>query len=153
MQRKNYTKKNIFPDGSKLRVGIVVSKFNNDITESMLSGALETLNACKAKKSNIKVLRVPGSFEVPYGCMKLLKTKKYDAIVALGCIIKGETDHDKYIAAAVSQGIMDVMLRYEKPVGFGIITVNNIQQAKVRSTGETNKGKEAAIAAVGMALA
>ncbi len=153
MQRKNYDKKEILPDGSKLRVGVVVSEFNADITESMLKGALETLAETGVKKSNIAVMRVPGSFEVPYGCLKLLKAKKPDAIVALGCIIKGETDHDKYIASAVSQGIMDITLSYGIPVAFGIITTNNLKQAKIRSTGKTNKGREAAIAALKMVLA
>lgn len=153
MQRKNYDKKEILPDGSKLRVGVVVSEFNADITESMLKGALETLAETGVKKSNIAVMRVPGSFEVPYGCLKLLKAKKPDAIVALGCIIKGETDHDKYIASAVSQGIMDITLNYGIPVAFGIITTNNLKQAKIRSTGKTNKGREAAIAALKMVLA
>lgn len=153
MQRKNYDKKEILPDGSKLRVGVVVSEFNEYITEGMLKGALETLAEAGVKKSNIAVMRVHGSFEVPYGCLKLLKSKKPDAIVALGCIIKGETDHDKYIASAVSQGIMDIMLNHNVPVAFGIITTNNLKQAKVRSTGKTNKGKEAAIAALKMVLA
>ncbi len=153
MQRKNYDKKEILPGGSKLRVGVVVSEFNADITESMLEGALETLAEAGVKKSNIAVMRVPGSFEVPYGCLKLLKSKKPDAIVALGCIIKGETDHDKYIASAVSQGIMDIMLEHNVPVAFGIITTNDLRQAKVRSTGKTNKGREAAIAALKMVLA
>lgn len=152
MQRKNYTKKTSFPDGSRLRVGIVVSGFNKDITEPMLEGALRTLATCKVKKNNVQVVRVPGSFEIPFGCLTLLKKKKYHALIALGCVIKGETDHDIYIATAASRGIMNLSLEYGVPISFGIITTNNLAQAKVRSTGETNKGKEAALTAVTMAL-
>jgi 6,7-dimethyl-8-ribityllumazine synthase len=152
MQRKNYNKKIILPDGSKLRIGIVVSEFNKDITENMLTGALSVLDGAKVKKANVNILRVPGSFEIPYGCLKLIKSKKPNAIIALGCIIKGETTHDQYIASAAANGIMDVMLKSKVPIAFGIITTNNLKQAEVRSTGKTNKGREAAITALEMAL-
>lgn len=151
MQRKNYTKKTVLPDGSGLKIGIVVSEFHKDITGRLLDGALETLNACNVKKKNIYILRVPGSFEIPFGCLSLLKGKKYDAIIALGCIIKGETSHDVYIASAVSQGIMNLSLKYQKPISFGVVTADNLAQATARSTGETNRGKDAALAAVSMA--
>lgn len=152
MTVKNSAKKIILPDCSRLRVGIVVSEYHENIMARMFDGALEALEGAKVKKSNIVAMRVPGSFEIPYGCAKLLKKKKYDAIVALGCIIKGETSHDQYIASAVSQGIMELMLRYGVPIGFGVITANNLSQAKVRSAGNSNKGREAAIAALKMAL-
>ncbi len=152
VQRKNYAKKNRFPDGSRLTIGIVVAEFNKDITDRMLGGALETLAACKVKEGNIKILHVPGSFEIPFGCLTLLKKKQYDALIALGCIIKGETDHDVYIASAVSRGIMDLSLAHHLPIIFGVITTNNLAQARVRSTGDTNKGNEAAHTAVTMAL-
>lgn len=152
MQRKNYTKRIAFPNGSRLRIGVVVSDFNKDITDSMLLGALETLEACKVKKSNIRVIHVPGSFEIPFSCLTLLKTKKYDAVVALGCVIKGETPHDVYLASAASQGIMNLSLQYGVPISFGVITTLNLAQAKVRSRGEANKGKEAALTAVSMAF-
>ena len=152
MQREHYEKTPVARDASALKVGVVVSQFNSDITEGMLEGALATLREWKVEDANITVLRVPGSFEVPFGCAKIVKTKKPDAIVALGCIIKGETSHDHYIASAVSQGIMDLIIEHGVPISFGIITTNNLSQAKVRSTGETNKGKEAAVAALEMAL-
>ena len=152
MQRKNYAQKTALPDASRLRFGIVIAEFNKDITERMLDGALQMLGRCKVKKNNIRVLRVPGSFEIPLGCAILLKQRKYDALIALGCIIKGETDHDAYIASAVSQGIMDLSLEYGVPISFGVITTNNLAQAQVRSTGKTNKGIEAAHAAIAMAL-
>lgn len=152
MRENNRKKRNSFPDGSKLKIGVVVSGFHEDITGRMLDGARAALATCKVKKENIRIMRVPGSFEIPYGCLMLLEGKKYDALVALGCIIKGETNHDYYIASAVSQGIMDIMLRHRVPIGFGVITANNLKQANARSTGKTNKGSEAALAAVEMAL-
>lgn len=147
MQRKEYRKEFKTGNGSKLQVGIVVSEFNGDVTEKMLEGALSLLSEWKVK--NIKVVRVPGSFEIPYGCLTLLsKKRKPDAIIALGCIIKGETDHDKYIAEGVTQGIMSLMLEYKTPISFGVITTNNLAQAKARAVGKENKGIEAARSAL-----
>jgi len=151
MQRKHYAKKVPLPDGSRLRIGVVVSDFNTDITAPMLDGALATLGACKVKKNNIRIVHVPGSFEIPFGCLTLIKSGKYDALIALGCIIKGETTHDVYIATATSDGIMKLSLEYKIPIAFGVITTNNLAQAKVRSSGKTNKGGEAAVTAIAMA--
>ncbi|MBI4086167.1 MAG: 6,7-dimethyl-8-ribityllumazine synthase [Candidatus Liptonbacteria bacterium] len=152
MERKNRTKKIILPDGSRLRIGIVVSEFHKDITDGLLKGALEALGACKVKKNNIRILRVPGSFEIPFGCLSLLGRKKYDALVALGCIIEGETSHYVYIASAVSQGIMNLSIERNVPISFGVITTDNLAQAKERSAKKRNRGKDAALAAVSMAL-
>jgi len=149
---KNKSKKIALPDGSRLRLGIVVSKYHEDITGRLLDGALETLYSCGVKKNNIYVLPVPGSFEIPFGCLSLLKKNKYDALVTLGCVIKGQTDHNHYIASTVLEGIMNLSLNYNVPISLGVITVNNMAQAKVRSTGSENKGKDAALAAVSMAL-
>ena len=136
-----------------LRIGIVVSRFNADITERMLAGALETLRAWRVREGSIEVIHVPGSFEIPFACRTLVSGKKKpDAIIALGCIIKGETDHDRYIASAVSHGIMQVMLEHGVPISFGVITTNNLKQAEVRSRGKANKGIEAAVAALESAL-
>ena len=109
------------------------------------------LREWRVSEKNTNVLRVAGSFEIPYGCLNLIQ-KKPDAIIALGCLIKGETKHDEYIASAVSHGIMRLSLDYKIPIGFGVITANNITQAKARSSGNANKGAEAAIAALEMAL-
>lgn len=169
MQRKNHAKKTALPDGSRLRFGIVVPEFHKDITKRLLDGALATLEKCKVKRKNIDILRVPGSFEIPFGCLLFLnpdaptlrrgsglrpkrRRKKYGALIALGCIIKGETSHDVYIASAVSQGIMNLSLEYGTPISFGVITTNNLAQARARSRGEANRGKDAALAAVAMAL-
>ncbi len=152
MQIKNSNKKTTLPDGSHLRIGIVVSRYHEDITGKLLDGALETLQACGVKKNNIYVLPVPGSFEIPFGCLSLLKKKRYDALVTLGCVIKGQTDHNHYISSAVLESIMNLSLDYNVPIGLGVVTVNNMAQAKARSTDEDNKGKDAALAAISMAL-
>src|SRR4030042_3693218 len=142
--------KNSGVDGSKLKIGTVVSKFNSNITKPMLKGALETLKDNKVKKENIKTIWVPGSFEIPLACQRLAKTKKYDALVAIGCVIKGETDHFYYISNEASRGVMDVMLKFDIPIGFGVLTCNNLKQARIRSHGKENKGREAAEAALAM---
>jgi 6,7-dimethyl-8-ribityllumazine synthase len=152
MQRKNNTKKVSLPDGSRLRIGVVVSDFNADITGPMLDGALTTLAACKVKKANIRVVHVPGGFEIPFGCLTLIKSgKKYDALITLACVMKGETTHDVYIATAATNGIMNLSLQYKMPIAFGVLTTNNLAQAKARSRGKNNKGIEAAITAITMA--
>jgi len=149
MQRKNKETKKIF-DGSKIKIAIVMAKFNADITEKMLQGALDTLQINKVKKNNIEIVRVPGAYEIPLACQKLAQSKKYDCLVAIGCVIKGDTDHYYYISQEVSRGIMDVMLKFSLPIGFGVITVNNLKQAKDRSNERCNKGKEATEAVLEM---
>lgn len=139
-------------DASKLKVGIVVSEYYADITGRLLEGALQTLKQWKVAEKNITVMRVSGSFEVPYGCLTLIKKKKPHAVIALGCVIKGETSHDEHIAHAVAQGIINLEIKYETPISFGVLTTNNLKQAIVRSTGKNNKGIEAAVAALESAL-
>jgi len=153
MQRSHYAKAVKVRDASHLSVGIVVSEFNADVTERLLTGALTTLRQWGVKEKNIRTIRVPGSFEIPYGCTKLLSGKKKpDAIVALGCVIKGETEHDRYISHAVAAGITTLTINYKVPIAFGVITPNSLTQARVRSTGKHNKGVEAATAALTCAL-
>lgn len=148
MQVKNAAKR-ITKNASALKIGIVVSNYYADtITGKLLLGAEAVLKEWKVSPKNITVVRVPGCFEIPYGCSVLLKQKKFDALITLGCIVKGETDHDRYIASAVSQGIMNLTLAHGVPIAFGVLTVNNLVQAKARSTGKNNKGVEAAIAAL-----
>lgn len=138
-------------DASKLHVGIVVARFNGDITRALLDGARATLRTWKVKDANIQILHVPGAFEIPLGCAKLLK-KKFDCILALGCVIKGETKHDEYISHAVAQGLTRLMLDTGVPIGFGVITPNNLAQARARARGKANHGAAAARAALEMAL-
>lgn len=143
MQRAQ-NKKTKDTDGSKLKVSIVVSKFNEDITGNLLKGAVETLRKNKVKEKNIKIVWVPGSFEIPLACQKLAQTKKYDGLIALGCVIKGDTDHYYYVAGESVRGVMDVMLKFNVPISLGIITTNNLKQAKNRSGTKSNKGAESA---------
>jgi 6,7-dimethyl-8-ribityllumazine synthase len=136
----------------KLKVGIVVSRYLNEITDELLKGARDVLKKSGVRDANIRIVEVPGSFEIPFGCVTLLKKNKPDAIIALGCVIKGETNHDHYIASAVSQGITRLTIDYKIPISFGVITTNNLKQAKVRASGTNNKGAEAALAALRCAL-
>lgn len=149
MQRENkIIKKSI--NGSNLKIAIVASEFNRDITGILLKGALETLRSNKVKDNNIKIIWVPGSFEIPLACQKLAMSKKFDGLIALGCVIKGETDHYYYIAGEASRGVMDIILKFNIPIGFGIITTNNLKQAQARSRGKSNKGREATLAVLEM---
>ena len=152
MQRAEFTKKVKPRDASKLKIAIVVANFNTDITNSMLEGAQGALKEWGVSEKNMKVARVYGSFDLPFGCMAAIKKWRPDAVVALGCIIKGETDHDRYIASAVSQGIIDLTLSSGVPISLGVLTTNTLKQAKARSSGKTNHGEKAAVAALEMAL-
>ncbi len=152
MQRKEYSKKKTVKDASKLKVGIVASRFNEDVTDSMLEGARATLKEWRVKDANVHEARVYGSFEIPLACAELIRRHELDAVVAIGCIIKGETRHDEYLARATTDGLMRLMLDTGVPVGFGIITTNNLKQALARSRGNANKGSEATVAALELAL-
>lgn len=139
-------------NAARCRIGIVVSGYYADINQRMLSAARETLRDWQVADEHIAVVEVPGSFEIPYGCQALLKRGKFDALITLGCIVKGETKHDEYIAHAVANGIMRLTAEHGVPISFGVLTVNTIEQAVERSTGENNKGHEAAVAALTLAL-
>jgi 6,7-dimethyl-8-ribityllumazine synthase len=143
MQRKNKVTKEVI-NGGKLKIAIVVSKFNYDITGKMLVGAAETLIKNKVKEANIQTVWVPGAFEIPIICQKLARTKKYHGIITLGCVIKGSTDHYYYVAKESVRGVMNVMLKFNIPIGLGIITTNDLNQARARSGIKNNKGSEAA---------
>lgn len=133
-------------DASELKVGIVVAKWNEKITSVLKQGALETLLKNGLKEENTTILDVPGAFELPMGARLLLESKKYDGIICLGCVIKGETKHDEYISNAVANGIMQLGLTSGKPIIFGVLTPNDEQQAIDRSSGvHGNKGIEAAM--------
>ena len=153
MERKEFAKKHRPGDGSRLKVGVAVSRFNGDITEALLEGALETLRTWNVSEKNIHVMHVAGSFELPLAAQRLIQKHKADAVVALGCIVKGETKHDEYIAHAVFHGLARVSLDHAVPVGLGVLTVNTLPQARARSRGKTNHGAYAAAAALDSALA
>lgn len=143
-------KEKIIFDGEKFKIAIVASSFHDDITARMAEGAVQALRESGVRDKNIKVIWVPGSFELPLACQKVALSKKFDGIIAIGCVIKGETDHHYHIANECSRGIMKVMLGHSIPIGFGVITTNSLEQALSRSYGENNKGKEAAEAVLEM---
>jgi 6,7-dimethyl-8-ribityllumazine synthase len=134
------------------RFAIVVSKFNEEITEGLLIGAQAALASAQVRADDITLIRVPGAFEIPVTVRRLAETGRFDAIICLGCVIKGDTMHFEYIASAVSQGIMDVGTATGIPVAFGVLTTLTDEQAAIRAAeGPANKGREAALAAVEMA--
>ena len=142
---------NSLPDVSNLRFGIVVSQWNNDITDGLFKGAYETLLDCGVSSDNILKLEVPGSFELIYGS-KILYKKNCDAIICLGSVIQGETKHFDYVCQGVTNGIKDLNIALDIPVIFGVLTDNTKEQAINRSGGiHGNKGVEAAITAIKMA--
>jgi 6,7-dimethyl-8-ribityllumazine synthase len=135
----------------EMHFGIVVSKWNSEITEKLLSGAQSTLSEHGALEKNIVVKWVPGSFEIPLGAQLLANNHKVDAVICLGCVIQGETRHFEFICNAVSSGIMQLNLEYSMPFIFGLLTPNDMQQALDRAGGKHgNKGDEAAITAIKM---
>lgn len=145
-----YSDKNLV-DMSTKKFGIVVSEWNEEITEALYKGALETLLKHGVKKYNIFRKNVPGSFELSLGAQWLAQLDEIDAVICLGCVIQGETRHFDFICDAVAHGITNVSLKYNKPVIFGVLTPNNQQQAIDRAGGKHgNKGDEAAITAIKM---
>ena len=152
MQTKEFLKKAKPQDASKLKVSIVAAKFHSDVTDPMVEGAIEALKEWKVKAKNITVRRVYGSFDLPFAAALAIKKDKPHAVIAIGCIVKGETKHDEYIANAVFKGLTDLSIQHTIPVSLGVLTVNTLQQAKARSTGKTNHGEKAAIAALQAAL-
>ena len=146
----DYDKSNL-PNVSKMRFGIVVSQWNDDITDGLYKGAYNTLLDCGVSKDNIIKLEVPGSFELIYGT-KILYKRNCDAIICLGSVIKGETKHFDYVCQGVTNGIKDLNIALDIPVIFGVLTDNTKEQAINRSGGiHGNKGVEAAITAIKMA--
>ncbi len=146
------TKKGPLPSGKGMSMGIVVSDWNKEITHAMLTACRDTLIEAGVESDDIHICHVPGTFELPFGAKTLLGQKKLDAVICIGCVIKGETDHDKYINQAVSTGIMHLGLTSGKPVIFGVLTPNNMEQALDRAGGKYgNKGVEAATTAIYMA--
>jgi len=135
-----------------MRMAVIVSRFNSEITEGLLAGALGALDESGLSKKEVTVVWVPGAFEIPVTAMRLAESGTYDAIICLGCLIKGDTMHFEYIAEATAHGIMDVALATTVPVSFGVLTTTTEEQAIQRSIpGPDNKGREAARAAVEMA--
>ena len=140
------------PSAAPYHFGIVVAEWNSEITNALYQGAYESLVEHGALTQNIYTYSVPGSFELTSGADLLLKNRKLDAVICLGCVIQGETRHFDFICNAVANGISNVAIKYSKPVIFGVLTTDNQQQATDRSGGKHgNKGDEAAITAIKMA--
>ena len=132
--------------GKDKKVCIVVARFNDFITKHLLDAAVETLIQHEVEEENIDVVWTPGSFEIPFVCKKIISTKKYDGIIALGAIIKGDTSHNEYIATEATKGIAQLMLESNIPIAYGIITTESIEQAIERAgTKLGNKGVQAAL--------
>ena len=142
---------NSVPDASDMRIGIVVSEWNKNITEKLLEGACNTLEKHGVKAEDIVVKRVPGSFELTYGARKLAENKELDAIIILGCVVRGDTPHFDYVCSGVTQGITELNLMYDIPFIFGLLTTDTMQQSEDRAGGKHgNKGDEAALTAIKM---
>lgn len=147
----NYDKTKL-PSAKKFRFGIVVSEWNDAITENLYKGCEAALLDCGVKKENILRWNVPGSFELIYGAQRMIVTQDIDAVITIGCVIKGETMHFEFVCEGVTQGIKDLNVQTDVPVIFCLLTDNTKQQSIDRSGGKLgNKGTEAAITAIKMA--
>ena len=135
-----------------LRFAVIVARFNEEITSGLLEGARRALSDAQVRDEDVMVVRVPGAFEIPVTARRLAESGEVDAVICLGCLIKGDTMHFEYIASAVSHGIMDASTATGIPVAFGVLTALTDAQAEARSApGPDNKGREAAQAAIEMA--
>lgn len=139
------------PDASSMRFGIVVSEWNEQITGALLEGVVNTLKKHGATDRHLLIQTVPGSFELTFGAAQMIKSGKVDAIIALGCVIRGDTPHFDYVCQGTTQGISQLNATSDVPVIFGLITTNTMQQALDRAGGILgNKGDECAITAIKM---
>jgi len=135
-----------------LRFGIVVSRFNDFICDRLLGGALDALKRSGASEENIEVFKVPGAFEIPLLAKKMAGSARFDAVICLGAVIRGATPHFDYVASEVSKGIANVSLETGKPISFGVLTTDTLEQAIERAGSKAgNKGWDAAMAAIEMA--
>ena len=138
--------------GAGFRFAIIVSKYHDFVTDRLQSGAIETLCAAGVGADAITVVRVPGAFEIPIAAQHAAESTRFHAVIGLGCLIKGETPHMEYIAAAVAQGLTAAAAATGVPMAFGVLTTNSVEEALARAgDGPGNKGREAAAAALEMA--
>lgn len=145
-----YNKTDI-PDAKHMRIGIVVSEWNAEITDNLLKGCVQALSECGATLDNLTIVHVPGSYELPSGAQFLLEHTRVEGVICLGSIIRGETPHFDFVSQACATGIHQVAFKYAKPVVFGVLTDDRIEQSRARSGGDKgNKGVEAAITAIKM---
>ena len=145
-------KKSEIPSASDLSFGIITSEWNEEITDALYKACFDTLVEHGAKEENLHLAQVPGAFELPIGARILAGREKVDAVICLGCVIKGETQHDEYINNAVATGLMNLSITTGRPFIFGVLTPNTHEQAVDRAGGKHgNKGVEAAVTALRMA--
>ena len=138
-------------DARDLRIGIVVSRFNNFVTEKLLEGAIDGFMSHGGTEANLTIVRVPGAFEIPVVIDKMAASGGYDALVCLGAVIRGETPHFDYVCDAVTRGVGDAVQTYKIPIGFGVLTTDDSQQAMARAGAkDANKGYEALLTAIEM---
>jgi 6,7-dimethyl-8-ribityllumazine synthase len=138
--------------GQGSRFAIVAGRFNSFIVDHLVKGAVDTLQRHGVEAKAIDLVQVPGAFEIPLAAQRLAATKQYDAIIALGCVIRGATPHFEYVAGECAKGIAAVALKFDLPVAFGVLTVDTLEQAVERAgTKAGNKGAEAAVSALEMA--
>lgn len=139
-------------DATNLKIGISVSRFNEFITSKLLDGALDCLKRHNCPEENIEIAWVPGAFEMPTAIKVMANSKKYDALICLGAVIKGDTSHNQYIASETIKGVSKISLDFGIPIAFGVITPDSLEQAIERAgTRKGNKGWEAALSAIEMA--
>jgi 6,7-dimethyl-8-ribityllumazine synthase len=138
-------------DAQGLKIGIVVSRYNQFITEKLLDGALDGFKSHGGEDQDVTVIHVPGAFEIPLIAEKMAASGKYDALVCVGAVIRGDTPHFDYVCDAVTRGIGDAIRDYKIPIGFGVLTTNDVQQAMERSgSKDANKGYEALLTVIEM---
>ena len=138
-------------DASGLKIGIVVSRFNNFVTEKLLEGAVDGFVSHGGGEADLTIVRVPGAFEIPLAIDKMAASGAYDALVCLGAVIRGDTPHFDYVCDAVTRGVGDAVQTYKIPIGFGVLTTDDSQQALARAgMKDANKGYEALLTAVEM---
>ncbi len=139
-------------DASGFRFAVVVSRWNDEFTSRLLDGALDALRECGASESDVEVFKVPGAFELPLACLKAAEFGDFDAVIALGLVLRGETPHFDFVAGAAARGRSEASLISGVPILFGVITADNEQQAEARCGAKSaNKGYEAAMAAIEVA--
>ena len=139
------------PNGEGRRYAVLASRFNNSITSKLADGAMDALIRHGAASEDVDLVWVPGAWELPFAARRLAQTERYNAIVVVGAVIRGDTPHFDFVAGEASRGLADTSSEYEIPIGFGLLTTDNMEQAEARAGGEFgNKGWDAAIAALEM---
>ncbi len=139
------------PNAEDMRFGIVVSEWNDEVTGALMQGAVETLRKHGVKEERIRVMTVPGSFELVFGASQMVKSRMFDAVIAIGCVVRGDTPHFDYICEGTTEGLALLNKDYDVPVIYGLLTCNTMQQALDRCGGSLgNKGDECAITAIKM---